>query len=61
MAQALYNLSWILATCDERYRNGEDAVKIATEPCKITKYQQALALDALAGAYAATKELMQQS
>jgi tetratricopeptide (TPR) repeat protein len=57
MAQALYNLSWILATCeDERYRNGEEAVKLATQLCKITKFRQPLPLDVLAAAYAETKQ-----
>jgi Flp pilus assembly protein TadD len=53
MAQALYNLSWILASCeDERFRNGEGAVKLAEKLCKISRYNQQLALDALAAAYA---------
>ena len=55
MTQALYNLSWILASHeDEKYRNGEEAVKLATQLCKITEYQQPLPLDALAVAYAET-------
>ena len=53
MAQALYNLSWILASCeDERFRNGEGAVKLAEKLCKITRYNQPLALDAFGAAYA---------
>ena len=57
MSLALYNLSWILATCeDEEYRNGEEAIKLATELCKITSYQIPQALEALAAAYAGTKE-----
>jgi len=53
MAQALYNLSWILASCeDERFRNGEKAVKLAERLFKITQNNQPLALDALAAAYA---------
>ena len=57
MAQALYNLSWILASCEnERYRNGEEAVKLAERLCKIAQNNQPLALDALAAAYAETKE-----
>jgi hypothetical protein len=56
MTQVLYNLSWILASHeDEKYRNGEEAVKLAEKLCKITKYNQPLALDALAAAYAETK------
>lgn len=55
MTQVLYNLSWILASHeDEKYRNGEEAVKLAEMLCKITRYKQPLALDALAGAYAET-------
>jgi Tfp pilus assembly protein PilF len=55
MIQALYHLSWILSTNeDEQYRNGKEAVKLATMLCKITQYRQPLALDALAAAYAET-------
>lgn len=55
MVQALYNLSWILSGCeDDRFRNGEEAVKLAEKLCKITRYNQPLALDALAAAYAET-------
>ena len=55
MTQALYNLSWILGTCEDgNYRNGGEAVKLAEKLCKITRYKQALALDALAAAYAET-------
>ena len=53
MTPALYNLSWILAGCeDEKYRNGEEALKLAEKLCNITQYNQPLALDALASAYA---------
>ena len=56
MTQVLYNLSWILASHeDEKYRNGEEAVKLAEMLCKVTRYKQPLALDALALAYAETK------
>ena len=55
MTQALYNLSWILAThADGKYRNGKEAFKTAGKLCKVTQYQQPLALDALAAAYAET-------
>jgi len=55
MTQALYNLSWILGTCEDgNYRNGGEAVKLAEKLCKITRYKQPLALDALAAAYAET-------
>lgn len=56
MTQALYNLSWIYATCEiEKYRNGKKAVKLAEKLCILTNYQQPLALDALAAAYAETE------
>jgi len=51
--QALYNLSWIYSTSEKRrYRNGINAVKLAEKLCMLTDYQQPLALDALAAAYA---------
>ncbi|MGB2929871.1 MAG: hypothetical protein WBB70_13245, partial [Desulfobacterales bacterium] len=51
--QALYNLSWILASHkDKEFRNGKEAVRLAQRLCKITQYQQPLALDSLAAAYA---------
>jgi tetratricopeptide (TPR) repeat protein len=53
MTHVLYNLSWILASHeDEKYRNGEEALKLAEKLCKITQYHQPLALDALAAASA---------
>ncbi|MGD9106844.1 MAG: tetratricopeptide repeat protein, partial [Desulfobacterales bacterium] len=55
MIPALYNLSWITAIHeDEKFRDGEEAVKLAERLCKITEYNQPLALDALAAAYAET-------
>jgi Tfp pilus assembly protein PilF len=57
MTQALYQLSWIFATSeDEKYRNGEEALKLAERLCKVTQYRQPLSLDALAAAYAETKK-----
>ena len=56
--QALYNLSWILASHqDRKIRNGEEAVRLAEQLCEITQYNQPLALDALAAAYAETGRL----
>jgi tetratricopeptide (TPR) repeat protein len=53
--QALYNLSWILATHENKeFRNGEEAERLSQRLCKITQYQQPLALDALAAANAET-------
>jgi len=55
MTQILYHLSWIFATHeDKKYRNGQEAVKLATKLCSITQNIQPLALDALAAAYAET-------
>jgi len=53
MAESLYNLSWIYGTSEnEKYRNGIKAVNLAEKLCTLTDYQQPLALDALAAAYA---------
>lgn len=53
MTQALYNLSWIAATSEnEKFRNGEEAVRLAEKLCKLQNYSQPLSLDALAAAYA---------
>jgi tetratricopeptide (TPR) repeat protein len=53
MSPALYQLSWILASHENpRYRNGQEAVRLAERLCKITQYNQPLALDVLAAAYA---------
>jgi cytochrome c-type biogenesis protein CcmH/NrfG len=57
MEQALYNLSLIFACNeDKKFRNGPEAVRMAKRLCKITRYNQPLPLDALAAAYAETKE-----
>jgi tetratricopeptide (TPR) repeat protein len=51
--QILFNLSWIYATSGNRkYRNGKKAVNLSEKLCTLTAYQQPLALDALAAAYA---------
>jgi tetratricopeptide (TPR) repeat protein len=55
MAIALYNLSWISAShINKKFRNGEEAIELAEKLCKITRYNQPLALDVLAAAYAET-------
>jgi len=55
MTETLYNLSWILACCEHgKYRNGEEAVRLAEQLCRLTQYNQPLAIDALAAAYAET-------
>ena len=51
--RAQNNLAWLLATCpDESLRNGDEAVRLALEACRTTRYQDPIALDTLAAAYA---------
>jgi len=51
--EALNNLAWILATAtDPQQRDGTEAVRLAREACKLTDYQQPVALGTLAAAYA---------
>jgi tetratricopeptide (TPR) repeat protein len=51
--EALNNLSWLLATCpDGRYRNGTEAVAVATQTLAVSRTNQAVPLDTLAAAYA---------
>jgi tetratricopeptide (TPR) repeat protein len=53
MTEALYNLSWIVATSqDDKFRNSIEAVDLAEKLCKLQNYSQPLSLDALAAAYA---------
>jgi tetratricopeptide (TPR) repeat protein len=53
MTQALYHLSWILSGCnDDKFRNGQEAIRLAEKLCLITQYDEPLAMDALAAAYA---------
>ena len=52
-APLLYNLSWINATHENnKFRNGEEAVKLAEKLCSLQNYNHPLSLDALAAAYA---------
>jgi tetratricopeptide (TPR) repeat protein len=47
------NLAWLLATHrDARYRNGEEAVRLASRAVELTRSQEAGFLDTLAAAYA---------
>ena len=47
------NIAWIRATCpDPKYRDGKAAVESATRACEITRWKNALTLDALAAALA---------
>ena len=53
--EALNNLAWVLAACpDAKYRNGAEAVTLATRACELTKYTNPIALATLAAAYAET-------
>jgi Tfp pilus assembly protein PilF len=51
--EAINNLAWILAAgTDARFRNGPEAVALATQACELTGYQNPIALTTLAAAYA---------
>jgi protein O-mannosyl-transferase len=53
--QAINNLAWLLAAEPEaRYRNGAEAVALATRACELTKYENPLPLATLAVAFAET-------
>jgi tetratricopeptide (TPR) repeat protein len=49
-----YNyLAWIYATSvHDRYRNGREAVALATRACELTEFKNAYFLDTLAAAFA---------
>jgi tetratricopeptide (TPR) repeat protein len=52
---AINNLAWTLAAHpDARFRNGAEAVRLATRACELTKYQNPTPLATLAAAYAET-------
>ena len=52
-AGVLNNLAWLLATCpDGAFRNGPEAVRLATRACELTKYSQPLLIGSLAAAQA---------
>ena len=49
----LNNFAWVLATSpDEDLRDGQRALKMATEACELTEYKEAHILSTLASAYA---------
>ena len=51
--EVLSNLAWLLATSpDSAVRNGTDAVRFAEQACRLTGYQRAQMIGALAAAYA---------
>ena len=53
--EAINNLAWLLAAHPEaQFRNGAEAVQLATRACELTKYQNPVALTTLAAAYAET-------
>ena len=51
----LNNFAWVLATSTvDKLRNGQRALELATEACRLTDYKQAHILSTLAAAYAET-------
>ena len=51
----LNNVAWFRATCPEaRFRNGKEAVELATLACSLDKWKDADEIDTLAAAYAET-------
>lgn len=51
--RALGKMAWILSTHhDPQFRNGQEAVQLAQQACKLTDYKSAFFLDVLAAAYA---------
>jgi tetratricopeptide (TPR) repeat protein len=53
--QGLNNLAWTLAACPKaQFRNGAEAMRLATQACELTKYQNPIPLATLAAAYAET-------
>jgi Tfp pilus assembly protein PilF len=51
--EVLNNLAWLLATCPEAaFRNGPEAVRLATRACELTRYGQPLLIGTLAAAQA---------
>jgi tetratricopeptide (TPR) repeat protein len=57
---ALNNLAWILAAHPTaQFRNGTEAVQLATQACELTKYQNPTTLATLAAAYAETGQFQE--
>ena len=51
--EVLNNLAWLLATCfDAAFRNGPEAVRLATRACEFTGYAKPLLIGTLAAAQA---------
>jgi tetratricopeptide (TPR) repeat protein len=58
--EACNNLAWLRATCpEETFRNGKEALEIATHGCEITGYKIHNLVDTLAAAYAETGDFDQ--
>ncbi len=56
-AQSLNGLAWLLATSkDAKFRNPEEAVKLAQKTCELSGGKEPMPLDTLAAAYAAAGE-----
>jgi len=52
---ALNNTAWFRATCpDAPYRNGKEAIELASRACALDKWKDADEIDTLAAAYAET-------
>lgn len=53
----LNNLAWFLATCpDPKFRNGNEAVTVATKACTVSHWREGFYVDTLAAAYAETNQ-----
>jgi tetratricopeptide (TPR) repeat protein len=53
LGRALSDRAWLEATCpDPAFRNGQQAIKDATKACKLLRWQDEYAIEALALAYA---------
>lgn len=51
--EALNNLAWILAThCDRRFRDGQEAIRLADRACDLTDHKVTLMLGTAAAAHA---------
>lgn len=57
---ATARLAWLLSTCpDPSFRDGAQAIELATRACNMTGWKNATALEALAAAYAETGDFNQ--
>ena len=52
-SRAWNNKAWLLATCpDEKFRDGKQAIEVATKACELTAWENYVQLDTLAAAHA---------